>query len=222
MIFDLITIGLVGLVLAFAGFTAFQLLGRFPKRTQDDVAPFLRPAEIEELEALLDPSQETNLRMHLSPREFRSWQRKRLHLMYEYLLRMSHNALVLIEWGNMEFARSEPLVSAAAGTPQDPDSPDNSQSLALQLEMQRHLQAQELVQAATEFRMYSVLALAKLKFWILLPFGRLPLLPNPSLMGLRRVFGIEAVSSYHRLKEAAGTLSLAYGYNYHRELTERL
>src|SRR5215475_13239896 len=107
MMFDLITIFLVGSVLLFAGYTAFQFLGKFPKRTIDDVTPFLRPAEAHEFEALLDPAQEVNFRLRLSPADFNDWQRKRLHLMREYLLRMSHNALVLIEWGNMEAIAQE-------------------------------------------------------------------------------------------------------------------
>ena len=40
MIFDLITIVLVGIVLAFAAYTAFQFLGKFPTRSIDDVAPW--------------------------------------------------------------------------------------------------------------------------------------------------------------------------------------
>ena len=102
MMFDLITIVLVGVVLMFAVYTAMQLLGKFPRRTLDDVTPYLRPAELEEIQDLLDPAQEVNFRLRLSPDEFRRWQRKRIHLMREYLLRMSHNALVLIEWGNLE------------------------------------------------------------------------------------------------------------------------
>jgi RNA-binding protein YlmH len=96
MMFDIITIFLVGLVLLFATYTALQLLGKFPRRTLDDVTPYLRPAELQEIQELLDPAQEVNFRLHLSPEEFRRWQRKRIHLMREYLLRMSHNALVLI------------------------------------------------------------------------------------------------------------------------------
>ena len=94
MMFDLIVILLVGILLLFAVYTAYQLLGKFPKRTVDDVTPFLRPAEAEELESLLDPGQETAFRLRMPPREFAAWQRKRIHLMREYLLRMSHNALV--------------------------------------------------------------------------------------------------------------------------------
>lgn len=217
MIFDLITIGLVGLVLAFAGFTVLQFLGKFPTRTRDDVSPYLRSADVEELEGLLDRTQEANLRFQLSPREFRTWQRKRIHLMREYLLRMSHNALVLIEWGNMELA--------TVGFPDDSpakETTDGSTGAPSQRDLERQVLAQELIQAATEFRLYSVLALLKLKLWIIFRLDHWPVFPEPSLPRLRAVMGIDAVSSYQRLKNAAGSLGMAYGYAYHQELVERL
>ena len=68
--FDIIIIFLVGILLLFAIYTAIQFLGKFPKRTIDDVTPFLRPAEPDELESLLDPAQEANFRMRMSPQEF--------------------------------------------------------------------------------------------------------------------------------------------------------
>ena len=121
--FDIITIFLVGILLLVAVYTAIQFRGKFPKRTIEDVTPFLRPAEHDELESLLDPAQETNFRIRMSPQEFADWQRRRIHLLREYLLRMSHNALVLIEWGNMETAadrkrcrNSPPAAVNGAGT----------------------------------------------------------------------------------------------------------
>jgi hypothetical protein len=199
MTFDLIVIALVGILLLFAIYTAVQFLGRYPKRTIDDVTPFLRPAEPQELESLLDPSQEANFRLRMSANEFADWQRRRIHLMREYLLRMSHNALVLIEWGNIETSKNEPESATA-----------------------RQLLAQELVQAATEFRLYSFLALGQLKLWLVLPVPFKFLLPAPSLPSLRRLFGIDALGSYQRLKEAACSLSLAYNNHFHNELLERL
>jgi len=190
MMFDIITIFLVGLVLLFATYTALQLLGKFPRRTLDDVTPYLRPAELQEIQDLLDPAQEVNFRLHLSPEEFRRWQRKRIHLMREYLLRMSHNALVLIEWGNLE------CFEGGSGPRVSPE---------------RQALAQELIQAATEFRLYSLLALLKLKIWIVFRLDRWPLISTPSLPALRHVFGIDAVTSYNRLKQAAGCLGTAYG-----------
>lgn len=196
MIFDFITILVVGAMLLFATYTAMQFLGRFPRRTIEDVTPYLRPAEFQELESLLDPAHEVNFRLRLSPKEFRSWQRKRIHLMREYLLRMSHNSLVLIEWGNMELMGEAGPRSRSAET----------QALA-----------QELVQAATEFRLYSFLALAKLKLWILF---RVEL--SASLPGLRNLFGIDSLGSYHRLRNAAGALGLAHGREFHEALIGRL
>jgi hypothetical protein len=199
MTFDLFVIVLVGILLLFAVYTAIQFLGKYPKRTIDDVTPFLRPGEPQELESLLDPAQEAAFRMRMSPKEFADWQRKRIHLMREYLLRMSHNALVLIEWGNIETSKGE------------------SESAT-----RKQLLAQELVQAATEFRLYSILALAKLKLWLVLPFPLKFLLPAPSLPSLRKLFGIDALGSYQRLKMAASGLSLAYNNHFHNELLERL
>ena len=199
--FDIITIFLVGILLLFAIYTAIQLRGKYPRRSFEDVMPFLRPAEHDELESLLDPAQETNFRVRMSQREFAEWQRRRIHLLREYLLRMSHNALVLIEWGNME--------ALAQG--------NDTETVR-----QRQVLAQELVQAATEFRLYAVLALAKLKLWLVLPSPFGLLLPSPSLPSIRHVFGIDALGSYQRLRAAAGGLSLAHSHQFHHELLERL
>ena len=200
--FDFIVIFLVGILLLFAVYTAIQFRGKFPRRTIDDVTPFLRAAEPQELESLLDPGQEASFRLRMSREEFADWQRKRIHRMREYLLRMSHNSLVLIEWGNMETIKSE------GG---DPVRCSQRQKLA-----------QELVQAATEFRLYSILALAKLKLWLILPSPFKFLLSPPSLPALRHVFGIDALGSYRRLKAAAGGLSLAYDVSFHEELIGRI
>lgn len=200
--FDFITIFFVGCLLLLAVFTAFQFLGKFPKRTIDDVTPFLRPAETVEFEALLDPAQETNFRLCLSKTEFSAWQRKRIHLMCEYLSRMSHNALVLIEWGNMEALELEVTGSMRC--------------------QQRQICARELVQAATEFRLYSILALIKLRVWLVTPPAISFLISQPSLPRLRTLFGINAVGAYDRLKDAAGSLGQAYSDSFQQNLLARL
>ena len=107
MIFDLITIFILGVLLLLAIYTVLKYLGKFPDRTIDDVAPYLRPTDLETFESILGPAEEFNFRLRLPAREFRQLQRKRVHLLLEYLSRMSHNALVLIEWGNMEWTGPE-------------------------------------------------------------------------------------------------------------------
>jgi hypothetical protein len=201
MMFDLIVIFLVGILLLFAAYTAYQSLGRFPRRTIEDVTPFLRPAESQELESLLDPGQEASFRLRMPRMEFADWQRKRIRLLREYLLRMSHNALVLIEWGNMETGGDDGEGQRCS---------------------QKQLLARELVQAATEFRLYSILALVKLNFWLILPSPFKLLLPSDTLSSLRNVFGINALGSYQRLKLAASGLSLTCNSHFHEELVERL
>src|SRR5438309_10286028 len=201
MMFDIITIFLIGTLLLVAVYTAIQFRGKYPKRTIEDVTPFLRPAEHDELESLLDPAQETNFRVRMSPQEFADWQCRRIHLLREYLLRMSHNSLVLIEWGNMETAETGNDAEAFR---------------------QRQLMAKELVQAATEFRLYSMLALVKLKLWLVLPSPFSLLLPSPSLPSMRHVFGIDALGSYQRLKTAASGLSMVHALQFHEELLQRL
>ena len=201
MIFTLITIFLVGVILVMAIYTISQSLGKFPARTIDDVRPYLRPTELQELEELLDPATETNFRFRLSPEEFRQLQRKRIHLMREYLLRMSHNALVFIEWGNVEWV----------GPAQRAD-----------LDHDRRKMAQELVQAATELRLYSLLALLKLKIWILFRLDAWPVIPSPRVSALRKLGGIDAVRAYMRLRAAVSYLSEIHGHQYHEELVARL
>jgi hypothetical protein len=202
MMLDLITIFLVATVLLFAVYTALQFSGKFPRRTIHDVTPFLRAAEADEFESLLDPGQEVNFRLRLAPIEFASWQRKRVLLAREYLLRMSHNSLVLIEWANMEIFGHEGCES--------------------ELAQQKRLLAQELVQAATEFRLYSMLALIKLRVWLLVPSRSFFLRFSPSLPTLRNLFGINAVGAYNRLKSAAGSLGLVYSNDVQQDLLARL
>jgi hypothetical protein len=115
---------------------------------------------------------------------------------------MSHNSLVLIEWGNMEAIKNEGSDLAQCS--------------------EKQLLAQELVQAATEFRLYSMLVLAKLTLWIILPPPFKFLLSSPSLPALRNVFGIDALGAYSRLKSAAGDLSMAYDLQFHDELIGRI
>ncbi|HEV2962787.1 MAG TPA: hypothetical protein VG649_13240 [Candidatus Angelobacter sp.] len=201
MIFTLITIFLVGVILLMGIYTVLQFLGKFPSRTIDDVRPYLRRTELQELEEILDPANEANFQLRLSPAEFRQLQRKRIHLVREYLLRMSHNALVLIEWGTMEW------IGPAERADLDKD---------------RRMMAQELVQAATEFRLYSLLALLKLKLWILFRLDAWPVISSPKVSGLRRLAGIDAVKSYLRLRDAVSYLSEIHGHQYQEELVARL
>src|SRR5579859_7855423 len=169
-----------------AGFISCALIGawiwfHFPDRTADDVVDFLLPVDLEKAETLLDVSEETHLRCDLSRRDFRKLQRKRIHLYVTYVRRMAHNASVLIDWANRE----------AEGHDE-----------------QKAILARDLQQIAVEVRLYSLLTLLKLRFWLLIRLDSWQLLPAPSLYDVREVGGILGLESYDRLKTAASFLFL--------------
>ena len=183
-----------------AGFVAAALAiwlmwFRFPDRTIDDVTDYLLPVDFEKAESLLDPQTEAILRKELSPEEFRALQRKRIHHYLALVQRMAHNAAVLIEWANLE---------ARTATGQ-------------KLEMVTKLQ-----QVGVEVRLYSLLALIKLRFWLLIRVESWTILPAPSLDDMRQVGGVKGLESYDRLKTAASFLFIEMGQGNFEELLQNL
>jgi hypothetical protein len=168
---------------------------RFPDRTIDDVTDYLLPVDFEKAESLLDPQTEAILRKELSPEEFRALQRKRIHHYLALVQRMAHNAAVLIEWANRE---------ARTATGQ-------------KLEMVTKLQ-----QVGVEVRFYSLLALIKLRFWLLIRVESWTILPAPSLDDMRQVGGVRGLESYDRLKTAASFLFIEMGQGNFEELLQNL
>ena len=172
----LITAGFVACIV-----TVALIWFRFPDRTVDDVADYLLPIDFEKAEDLLDPQTEAILRKELTPSEFRSLQRKRIHCYVAMVKRMSHNSAVLIEWANREAEKAD--------------------GERLQI-------VSQLQQQGVEVRLYSLLALIKLHFWLLIRIDSWRILPAPSLYDVREAGGIRGLDSYDRLKTAASYLVL--------------
>jgi hypothetical protein len=168
---------------------------RFPDRTVDDVADYLLPVDFDKAEALLDPQVEAALRRDLTLAAFRNLQRKRIHHYVALVKRMSHNSSVLIEWANRE---------AETATGQH-------------LEMINKLQ-----QVGVEVRLYSLLALVKLRFWLLIRLDSWWILPAPSLDDVREAGGVRGLESYDRLKTAASFLFIELGQGNFEELLHNL
>lgn len=178
-----------------AGLSVWLMWFRFPDRTINDVTDFLLPVDFEKAEGLLDPQTEAILRKELEPGEFRALQRKRMHHYLALVQRMAHNAAVLIEWANRE---------ARTATGQ-------------KLEMVTKLQ-----QVGVEVRLYSLLALIKLRFWLLIRVESWRILPAPSLDDMRQVAGVKGLESYDRLKTAASFLFIEMGQGNFEELLQNL
>ena len=167
----------------------------FPERTVDDVVDFLLPVDLQKAETLIDPHAESCLRCELTRAEFRRMQRKRIHLYIAFVRRMAHNASVLIDWANREV--------------------EGSDEQAVKL-------AHDLQQIAIEVRLYSLLTLLKLRFWLLIRLDYWEVLPAPSLYEVSEVGGIKGLESYDRLKTAASFLFLERGRGNFEELLQNL
>ena len=178
-----------------AALSVWLMWFRFPDRTINDVTDYLLPVDFEKAEGLLDPQTEAILRKELEPEEFRALQRKRMHHYLALVQRMAHNAAVLIEWANRE---------ARTATGQ-------------KLEMVTKLQ-----QVGVEVRLYSLLALIKLRFWLLIRVESWRILPAPSLDDMRQVAGVKGLESYDRLKTAASFLFIEMGQGNFEELLQNL
>lgn len=158
--------------------TTLTVLLRFPDCNLDDVFHSVRPVDLDRLESLLNPANEWQLRANLSKREFRLQQRKRIHETLEIMLRLSHNATVLGEWGHNK-------------------SKDGEQPLP----------ARELHEAAVELRVCTLFAIVKLKTWMILRAEAWPFL-RPRLSTLRKSAGVDVLFAYLKVRDAAAHLCL--------------
>jgi hypothetical protein len=167
-------------------------------RTIFDAIPFLMEVDYDQLEALLDAADEQNLRGHLSKREFRKAQQKRMRLLLELLRRMIANARVLSELGESDQRRGW-----RAGQPE-----------WVQL-------GAELAEAATKFwggaASIQIAVHGELILSVLFPF-----LKTDNIAGLRNYGGFDLFECYQRMVNAAMGLGQAYGDDIHQRLVRAL
>jgi hypothetical protein len=166
------------LIVAWGAIASIYMLrcawSRFPKRDVDDVIPFLYPVDITLAESLLDPAAEFQYRWKLTPRQFRTAQRKRMRLYLELTRRMAHNSKVLVEYADAE--RNNP----------DPD---------------RRNVASLLQERAIEVRLYALLTSIRLRVWLF--FRSATMVSMPALPHLRTTCEIDGLQTYSALKSAA-------------------
>jgi hypothetical protein len=167
---------------------------RFRYRPPNQVIPFLRAVDTEELSHLLDPTAEEYLRLNLSKEQFRQEQRNRLWLALEYLSRLFHNALVMVEWGHYELQRTRRTRSGE----------DREASL-------------ELVSSGIQVRMCSFVLRTTIHFW-LLRMAVLPFLPVPRFARLASKGSTDLLEFYQTMKSAAAQLSQSYGDVYREKM----
>jgi hypothetical protein len=126
-------------------------------------------------------------------------QRRSLHFIREHLLRLSHNAHILLEWSNAELKRE--IVGQS-----EQDS-----------ECYRDC-ARQLHVAAIELKLYATLSLIKINLWLAFRTQSwLPLSP-PSLSALGQIGGLRFFNLYSNLTRAVSDLGRHYGTEFRDEL----
>src|SRR5262249_7549552 len=190
------TLGLLG---ASALYFFLGRLSRFPCRTIRDVPAFLQPVDSANIFQLLNPQTEDYLRSAMTGLALRLEQRRSLHFLREHLLRMSHNAHILLEWSNAELKRE--IIG------------QNEEYSECYRDCARRLHG-----AAIEFRIYAALSLFKIKLWMVFRTQSwMPFAP-PSLDKLGEICGMRFFPLYSNLTRAVADLGRHYGTEFRDEL----
>ena len=190
-----IVLGLFGIRVAIF---LYEWVYRFSDRTAQDVIPYLRAVNVEEVSNLFHPASEKYLKLNLSAGEFRRIQRKRCRLALQYAVNRAHNARIFQEWGKYERQRS----------PQASDAQVRRTSL-------------ELTIACAQCRICSLMVRMRIHLW-LFRMAALPFIAPPTFASLPRMGSMEMVSFYQKIKTTAVQLSQAYGETYHQQLAHVL
>lgn len=161
-----------------------QNLFRFLPGTLSELIPALQRIDAQELGDLLDEVKQENLLVGSAADQWPN----RVRLFAEYLRRMGHNALLILFWAYAEQERHGRMAI---------------------LESEREHGLRMIVETALEFRLYSLLTVAKLLWWLLQytigsrPTGNLP--------AVSRLGKIDGIDTYRRLTDAVYLLSLSGG-----------
>lgn len=192
-------VGPVAAILLFAGLVLlYRRIYRFTRRPPGQVIAYLRAVSLDEVGNLLDPVAEQYLRLNLTKEQFRKEQRNRMWLALEYIGRLSHNALVMAEWGHYEMRRTRRTRIA-----------------------QDHENATALLSASIQVRMCSFALRATIHVW-LVRVALLPFLRPPSVAKLIDAGSTDLLEFYQKMKDAAAQLSQSYGDLYHAKMAEAL
>jgi hypothetical protein len=169
----------------------------------EDLPLVLRAVNLEQLEKLLDPAEEANLRKTMSHRAFRRTQLSRLGFAMEQAKRLAHNAAILETWANQEFTKKLIFKSRS-----NFDSADHA--------------VLRVIQNADEIRRQTLLMMSKIFVWRVMLTARIAFMPVPRLADLRELLGYDLLETYESLTSAAGQLGLVYGDREYEQLLAAL
>jgi hypothetical protein len=190
---------LLALICVSALYLFLGRLSSFPCRTIRDVPAFLQPVDSAGMMQLLNPQTEEYLHSAMTGVALRLEQRRSLHFIREHLLRLSHNAHILLEWSNAELKRE--IVGKS-----EEDS-----------ECYRDC-ARQLHSAAVQFKLYATLSIIKINLWLMFRTHSWLPLSAPSLADLSQVGSLQFFNLYSNLTRAVSDLGRHYGSEFRDEL----
>ncbi|HSM84733.1 MAG TPA: hypothetical protein VLT16_01220 [Candidatus Limnocylindrales bacterium] len=196
MIYELMrAFGPVAAILLFVALVLlYRRIYRFTHRPPGQVIAYLRAVDPGEVGHLLDPKAEQYLRFNLGKEQFRKEQRNRMRLALEYIGRLSHNGLVMAEWGFYELKRVR-----RTGITEDRET------------------CLDLVSASIQVRMCSFVLRLRIHLW-LVRMAVLPFASVPSFQNLVNVGSTDLLVFYRQMRSAASLLGQSYGGPFHQEL----
>jgi hypothetical protein len=187
--------------LALTGAGYFVAASRMARECRIDDLPFvLRRTNLEQLEQLLNPAVEAELRRTMSAHAFRKTQAHRLRSAREQAGRLSHNASALQSWANYEYGKIRHK------NPAEFDAGDDA--------------VVKVIRIASRVKKMTVLMKVKITAWQFML--HLPLIPSPNLAELRELMGADVLDIYQALSSAAGQLGLAQGRERYEHLLAAL
>jgi hypothetical protein len=174
--------------------SARLFLCRFSGRSSNEVIPYLRTDNPEDLAGILDSTVERCLSLNLSQRQFRKEQLQRIRLCNECIGRRAHNVRIWQEWAGTELTRSRSTNNEEVGRA-----------------------AAELEACCAEYRIAASCIQTQLYFWhlklLLMPYANVP-----RVASLRRVDSFDLLNSYERIKAAALILADTCGGEFNEKL----
>jgi hypothetical protein len=185
----------VGLMLLFAYAAIANHQRRHAHPDLDEIVPFLRPVDLNAFSRLLDPREDRYMRETCGELEYKRFQRKQIRIAMEYMRRMSHNAGLLQTIGYSRIQSTNEFVAK---------------------------QAQELIDAGVNVRLYSMMGLATLHFWRIFGIPSHPGFSPVRISELHKLVSSNVIPAYEVLKAKATGLTALLDSGYRDALTQSL
>jgi len=185
----------VGLLLLFAYAAIVNHRRRHAHPDLDEIVPFLRPVDLEAFSRLLNPQEDRYMRETRGKAEYKKFQRKQIRIATEYLRRMSHNAGLLQTIGYSRIQSVNELVAT---------------------------QAQELIDAGVNVRLYSMMGLATLHFWRVFGIPSHPHFSPIRISSMQKLVSSSVIPAYEVFKARSTGLTALLDSAYRDALTQNL